>query len=131
LILSIVLLRSGRSLEKSGTEAQKTTREQAVLALAGSRGGLLTAADAAQALAMRIDEADLVLTNMAKQQPDLVSLEVDDHGGIYFRFPHLLAMGDQRVRVEPPRQRVAATPLDVVAEIVDEVRGEKSRRATR
>ena len=128
LIIGLILLRSGRTLEKSGTDTERLTREQAVFALAAHRGGVLNAPQVAQTLGMETDEADFLLTNMAKQQPEVVSLEIDDQGGIYFRFPSApqTLSADPRFRVEPMQQpggaRVAvdAPTPDVVAERIDE-----------
>jgi hypothetical protein len=126
LAVSIALLKSGRSLEQSGAGAERATREQAAFALASHRGGFLTAAQVAEALAMRVDEADLLLTNMAKQQPDLVSLEIDDHGGIYFRFPNAMPAAPH-VRVETARARVGVDDRAEESEVERDASGRLAR----
>jgi hypothetical protein len=47
---------------------------------------MVTPADLAQAIGVSAKEADDVLTAMAKESPDHVSIEVDDNGAIYYRF---------------------------------------------
>ena len=85
-VLSYYLFKGGRSLEKSGEDRQKATRTQAVYALANMRAGMVTPADLAQAIGVAPTEADDILTAMAKESPDHVSIEVDDNGTLYYRF---------------------------------------------
>src|SRR5687768_10326671 len=44
-VMSYFLLKGGRQLEKSGADTQKATRNQAVFALANTRGGMVTPND--------------------------------------------------------------------------------------
>lgn len=85
-VVSYFLFRGGKSLEKSGEERQKATRMQAVSALANTRGGIVTPVDLARAIGVTEKEADQILTTMAKESPEHVSIEVDDNGGIFYRF---------------------------------------------
>jgi hypothetical protein len=85
-VLSYFLLKGGKQLEQSGVDTQKATRTQAVFALANTRGGMVTPNDLAQAIAVTPKEADDILTAMAKEISDHVSIEVDDNGVIYYRF---------------------------------------------
>lgn len=85
-VLSYYVLKGGKELAQAGTDTQKATRNQAVFALANTRGGMVTPADLAQAIAISPKEADDVLTAMAKESPDHVSIEVDDNGTIFYRF---------------------------------------------
>lgn len=85
-ILSYFLLKGGKQLEQSGNDTQKATRSQAVFALANTRGGVVTPNDLAQAIGVTPKEADDILTAMAKEDSDHVSIEVDDNGTIYYRF---------------------------------------------
>jgi hypothetical protein len=108
-----LLLRSGRGLQELGEGEQKNARTKAIFALAQNRGGMVTAFDVAQALGIRAEEADLLLTQLAKTIPDQVSLEVDDAGGVYFRFPRMLAPWQGhavRVDASVAQPRVAAPP---------------------
>ncbi len=86
LVVGVVLVRSGKRLRGSGESAEKSTRTGAILALAAHRGGALTALDAAQALGISAAEADALLTSLAKERMDQVSVEIDANGGLYYRF---------------------------------------------
>jgi hypothetical protein len=82
---------------------------------------MVTAADVAQSLDVPHEEADALLTELAKTIPDQVSLEVDDAGGIYYRFPSMLTRwpGEApRVRVDGPSPTNAAAP-PAEAEVLD------------
>src|SRR5437667_81825 len=81
---------------------QPRTPAEAVYALAAHRGGVLAAADVARSLSMGEAEADALLTAMAKEQPDWVTLDVDDDGRITYRFAN--AAWDSRIRVDAARQ---------------------------
>jgi hypothetical protein len=85
-----------------------------VHALAANRGGSLTSLDVAQALGIPFEEADALLTSMAKEQMDHVSVEIDANGGLYYRFAGssdgaAAAVGSggdgARVRVDPELAR--------------------------
>jgi len=104
-VLSYFILKGGKELAQSGTDVQKATRNQAVFALANTRGGMVTPADLAQAIAVTPKEADDVLTAMAKESPDHVSIEVDDNGTIYYRFnaAHWQAIASNPANWERPR----------------------------
>jgi hypothetical protein len=126
-VFSWLLLRSGRGLQQIGEGEQKSARARAIYALAQNRGGMVTAADVAQSLDIRAEEADALLTEMAKTTPDQVSLEMDDAGGIYYRFPQLLtAWQGHGVRVDAsaaptrvaPQTRVAADAEVLEAEVI-------------
>jgi hypothetical protein len=101
LVMGIALVRSGRSLSSSGVEAERSTREQALLAMAAHRGAV-TATDAARALGVGTAEADAMLTAMAKREPDRVAVDVDDQGVIWYRvsagpgepIPHMRVAGE-------------------------------------
>jgi hypothetical protein len=106
-VLSYFLLKGGKQLAEAGADTQKATRNQAVFALANTRAGMVTPADLAQAINVSPKEADDVLTAMAKESPDHVSIEVDDNGTIYYRFAaaHWSAIAANPANWE--RQRVA------------------------
>ena len=108
-VLSYFLLKGGKSLEKSGEDRQKATRSQAVFALANTRAGMVTPADLAQAIGVSAKEADDILTAMAKESPDHVSIEVDDNGTIYYRFSaaHWGAIASNPANWERPRGQMA------------------------
>lgn len=111
-LTSWFLLKGGKELKKSGAEAEKNTRSQAVFALANMRGGMITPADLAQAIGVTPADADAILTNLAKESPDHVSIEVDDNGTIFYRFAaaHWQAIASNPSNWERPQARVDATP---------------------
>jgi hypothetical protein len=96
LVVGIVLVRRGSALRRSGAIAERETREQALLAVAAHRGEV-TAGEAARALGIGIAEADAMLTELAKREPERVAVDVDDQGIVRYR-PASVA-GDVRVRV--------------------------------
>lgn len=104
-VVSYFLLKGGKELAKSGEDTQKATRNQAVFMLANTRGGIVTPNDLAQAISISPKEADDVLTAMAKESPDHVSIEVDDNGVIYYRFAaaHWTAIASNPANWERPR----------------------------
>lgn len=108
--LCIVLVRSGRDLRRSGDQTERATRVQGIHALATTHGGVLTAWQVAQALRMHPAEADALLTELAKQEPDTVGVDVDDEGVILYRFAHAAP----HVRVADPfvAGRRAGTRVD-------------------
>src|SRR5215213_5919170 len=57
-IIAYALLRGGKELKKSGDEAELATKNQALFALANTRGGILTAMDVAHMLAVSPKEGD-------------------------------------------------------------------------
>jgi len=115
-IVAYALLRGGRELKKSGDDTESATRNQAIFALANTRNGVLKAWDLAQMLHVTPKEADDVLTKLAKEHPDHVTVDVDDDGNILYRFPSIHWGGlppiapnaHVRVQAPPPATRVAA-----------------------
>jgi hypothetical protein len=85
-LLGLSLIFGGRKLERSGDEAQREARWQAIRALAAHRGGSVTAAKVAAKLELDERQADAILTEMAKTPEESVALEVDDDGGIHYLF---------------------------------------------
>jgi hypothetical protein len=130
LVLGIALVRSGRSMNLSGVEAERATREQALLSLAAHRGAV-TAIEAARALGVGVAEADAMLTVLAKGQPERVAVDVDDQGVVWYRvsaapgepIPRVrVGAGDGGMRVDEGREEAHA---------VDEVEGPVATRAPR
>ncbi len=111
-IVSYFLLKGGKQLEQSGVDTQKATRTQAVFALANTRGGVVTPNDLAQAINVMPKEADDILTAMAKEDSDHVSIEVDDNGNIYYRFAaaHWNAIASNPANWERPRVQGQMAP---------------------
>jgi hypothetical protein len=98
LVAGFVILKGGRTLSRSGADAERTTLEQALLALAAHRGAV-TAADAARALGVGVEEADAMLTALAKREPERVAVDIDDQGAVWYRAANTAEGFDARVRV--------------------------------
>lgn len=88
-LVAWLLLRGGKELVTSGAQSEQATKTQAILALAATRGGTLVAWDVAQALDVTPEEADALLTKLAKEQMDLVKVDLDDEGRVLYRFTSL------------------------------------------
>jgi hypothetical protein len=112
--VGLALVLSGRSLSHIGTRAAQDVREQAITALATNQGGRVTARDAALALGISVQEADAVLAEMAKTGDDVV-LEVNDQGGLFYRFAQILPETQMRwpadgTRIEGARETDEPAP---------------------
>ncbi|HVH47193.1 MAG TPA: hypothetical protein VM925_32870 [Labilithrix sp.] len=123
-LVAYALLRGGKELRKSGDDTEQATKNQAIFALANARGGVLKAWDVAQMLHVGPKEADDILTRLAKEHPDHVSVDIDDEGNVLYRFPAIHWGGlpnmapnasmapngpapHVRVHAPPPQARVA------------------------
>jgi hypothetical protein len=93
--IGLALLLSGRSLRRLGTRAAQDVRDQAILALAAHKGGILTARDVSLALGDSVPQADALLTDMTKRGDQAV-LEMDNDGRLTYRFPNVLPPVQQR-----------------------------------
>lgn len=97
LSLAVFLLaRYGKKkLESEGDTERSKRREQALYALAANHGGRLQAYEAASALDVTVDQADEILTSLAKTKPDEVDVEIGDQGEIFYAFTrqHVAAGG--------------------------------------
>ncbi len=118
LMVALPLLLGGRRLSKSGEDRSRAAHENAVFGLAARRRGVLTVRDVAGALSVREDEADAMLTTLAKRPDGRVTLELDDDGGISYVFHDLRPT----VRIEDPlgaaRIRVTAQPWAAPTRVV-------------
>jgi hypothetical protein len=120
-IVAYALLRSGKELKKSGDDTEQATKNQAIFALANTHGGVLKAWDVARMLHVSPKEGDDILTKLAKEHPDHVTVDVDDEGDVLYRFPAIHWGGvprmapnapispsaHVRVQAPPPATRVA------------------------
>lgn len=86
MLTAYAILRSGRALKKSGDDEALAMKNQAIFALANTRGGVLRPWDVAQNLQVTPKEADDILTKLAKEHSDHVTLDVDNDGNILYRF---------------------------------------------
>jgi hypothetical protein len=126
-IAAYALLHGGKHLKKVGDDAELTTKRQAIFALAKNNDGVLTAWTVARSLQVGVEEGDALLTRLAKESPDQVSVDIDNEGTVLYRFSaagyRSLAPNDPRanVRVASPRARVAASPEAVPEEEEEEI----------
>jgi hypothetical protein len=118
------LVFGGKRLHKSGESAQKKARVEAIRALVAHRGGMVTAAEAAQALNVSESESDGLLTELAKDPDQNVSLEVDDDG----RIRYLFGLAEQRWRVLEEQALRAEEPAAVLDSQVDLAREREAKR---
>jgi hypothetical protein len=86
IVVSSLLLIAGRRLNRVGTDAEREARGDALYALAVNRGGTLTVTDAARSLQLATPEVDALLIDLAKTQPESVSLELDEAGEPFYLF---------------------------------------------
>jgi hypothetical protein len=120
----------GKTLQSSGSAAQKKTRMSAIYSLAAYRKGSLSAAEAASAVNLSEKETSDLLTQVAKDEPDYVVVDLDEAGAIRYRFPTLLPDGhDWETRIADARVRVGGTEINPQAELAeDEAAAEEAAR---
>jgi hypothetical protein len=110
-LLGVLLLRSGSSLRRSGADAERATRDQALLSMAGHHGPV-TAVDAARLLNVTVASADAMLTELAKRDPDRIAVDVDDQGVVWYRlarpFSEFAPATGERVRIDESASRADA-----------------------
>jgi hypothetical protein len=87
-VVSTVLLVSSRRLRRLGSDVERQTRLEALYALAVNRGGTLTAVDAGRALNIDAPQVEALLGDLAKTEPQHVSLEFDESGRSFYLFSH-------------------------------------------
>jgi hypothetical protein len=138
LLLALPLLLGGRRLRQVGDDRAQAVQEHAVFSLAAQRRGVLSVGDVARALSVREEEADALLTALAKRPDGRVTLEVDDDGALTYVFLDLRPTGTARVRVpeqpwEAPARRAEAAPRPRVidAELIDEEEEARAQPASR
>jgi hypothetical protein len=114
-VIAYGLMRGARRLRRSGSDSERQTVEQALLAMAAAgpsaRGGRygVTAPMAARSLGIPVDQADALLTTLAKSDPDRVAVDVDDQGAVWYRAVASPGRVGPRVRVDGDP---AQDPLD-------------------
>jgi hypothetical protein len=89
LAVFFALKKGGQKLAESGDESRDMRREQALFALAAAQGGTLQAGQAATALDCPVNEADALLTKLAKSRED-VGIEVGDQGEVFYTFARVV-----------------------------------------
>jgi hypothetical protein len=88
IVVSTLLLVSSSRLQRLGSDVERQTRLEALYALAVNRGGTLTSADAGRALHIDPVQVEALLGELAKTEPEHVSLEIDDAGQTFYLFSH-------------------------------------------
>ena len=109
------LVRGGRKLNESASRTERSLHAQAIFSLAAHRGAV-TAQEAAQALGVGVADADAMLTELAKREPDRIAVDVDDQGVVWYRVASLAGAPLPRVRVD------AAAPGEPLEAEADEAR---------
>jgi hypothetical protein len=99
LIAGIALVRGGHSLSSSGLQKAQATRDQALLAMTAHKGSV-TAEEAGRALGVTTADADAMLTDLAKRDPEHVAVDVDDQGVVWYRVTRVPGQPLPRVRVD-------------------------------
>jgi hypothetical protein len=129
--IGVALLRGGKSLRRSGDDKERAVRDQALLSMAGHHGPV-TATDAARLLNVSVAEADAMLTELAKRDPDRVAVDLDDQGVVRFRLANPFNIplpgepADGRLRVEAMDRAAAEQASE---EAAAEARGAGVRRS--
>ncbi|WP_437602330.1 hypothetical protein WMF28_11950 [Sorangium sp. So ce590] len=135
LTLGVLLLISGRKLSRSGVKASRDAQIQAIFSLASHRRRPLTAQEVGVVLDLPSSEADTLLTELAKERPDDVGVELGEHGELLYTFSGIT--GAAGVRFPQPSLRIdpghgAADPAArVFAEEFDEEEAGASRAPRR
>ncbi len=128
LVLGGSLLFASRRLGRAGSQAERQARVEAFYALAVNRGGTLTVTDAARSLQLEVGHVSSLLDDLARTEPEHVSLELDEGGQTFYVFaraglrPHpfgakyrVSAEGKVRVAdvlgVDGPRQELDDEPI--------------------
>jgi hypothetical protein len=85
-VLGTLFMIASRRLGRAGADAERQARVEALYALAVNRNGTLTTADAARSLQLNADSIEALLSDLARTQPEYVSLEFDEHGQSFYLF---------------------------------------------
>jgi hypothetical protein len=85
-VLGTLFMVASRRLGRAGADAERQARVEAIYALAVNRGGTLSAVDAARSLQLDAAQVEALLGELAKTEPEYVSLEFDDAGQTFYLF---------------------------------------------
>jgi hypothetical protein len=86
LVVGLGLVLGGSSLARSGSQAARGAKLDALRALANHQRGVVTPVEAAASLGVSQPEADRLLTELATMPDEDVSLDVDDNGNLLYLF---------------------------------------------
>lgn len=103
--IAFPLLWGGRRLRRSGTNVARATLDSALLAMAAAGPGIggrygVTAPMAARSLGIPAEEADGLLTALAKDDPDRLAVDIDDQGAVWYRATGAPGTASSKVRVD-------------------------------
>lgn len=111
-LAALLLMSASRKLRDRGAQAKDAATEQAILAMAASRKGVLTTSEVAQNLQLPLRDADRLLSSMGER--GRAQLEVNGDGLLQYSFRGLSPRERTGVRVE------ASSPGDEARARVDE-----------
>jgi hypothetical protein len=98
-LTALLLLSASRRLQARGVEAKDSATEQAILAMAASRKGVLTTAEVAHNLQLPLRDADRLLSSMGER--GRAQLEVNSDGLLQYTFQGVSQGERTGVRVAP------------------------------
>jgi hypothetical protein len=108
---AISLSLGGRWLGRYGAERAKKAKLATIRGLAAHQRGAVTASEAARALGSSTEEADALLTELAKSPDENIAVDVDDEGVVRYLFGREPA--EDRWRILEERARIAIAPEQV------------------
>jgi hypothetical protein len=114
--MGLPLVLGGKAMRRSGTDAEREIRETALLSMLFEKGRA-SAAQAASALGMRVDEADALLTALAKSQPEQVAIDIGEEGTVWYRPAAGVGATAFRVRVDESSAHAQAEAEAEAAEV--------------
>ncbi len=97
-LAALLLTKVSRSLRTKGDRARDEASEQAILAMAASRKGVLTTTEVAQNLSLPLRDADRLLSSMGER--GRAQLEVNGEGLLQYTFRGLQTSERTGVRVD-------------------------------
>lgn len=98
-LTAILLLSASRRLRARGLEAKDSATEQAILAMAASRKGVVTTVEVAHNLQLPLRDADRLLSSMSEE--GRAQLEVNSDGLLQYTFRGVSQSERTGVRVAP------------------------------
>lgn len=133
LLFGLPLILGGKMLQKSGKVAEREALEHAAIALAERKGGAVKPAELARATRISEQDADALLTAMAKRAEPVFTLEVEDDGTLRYDLndsrprPRV----GMRVSAEQPSRQAATDDALAEAEALAEEEARPPRRTQR
>ena len=105
LAAALTFYMGGRWLKQRGVRKQREARESTLTGLIAHKRGNITAAQAAAAMRLSEEEADALLTDMARDPDRNISLDLDETGVIHYLFGD--GSSADRWRILEERARIA------------------------